>query len=74
MPESEVRERISAYELKQWELLETIQPWGGRYLAARIIQSIAGGKLSEILNMLKNEKTETDEELFERQVRSVNRE
>lgn len=64
MPEAEIRQRISAYELKQWELLESIQPWGSRYLAARIIQSIAGGDINQILAALKNEKIESDDEAF----------
>lgn len=27
-PEAEIRERISAYELAQWDVLEKIDPWG----------------------------------------------
>jgi len=47
-----VRDRVSALELKKWELLEKIDPWGQArddFRAAKICQAFRGGSLNEIL-------------------------
>jgi len=47
-----VRDQISARELKYWELLEKIDPWGQArddYRAAKICQAFRGGNIADIM-------------------------
>jgi hypothetical protein len=69
MTESEVRCRVSALELKKWELLQYIEPWGPIGLAARINQAFNGGSLYEIVCRYIGEEKKTDDETFERQIK-----
>jgi hypothetical protein len=44
--------RLSAYEERQLEILESIDPWGQKrddYRAAKIIQAFRGGRIKDIL-------------------------
>ena len=64
-----MRRRISALELKQWELLESIEPWGERRAdirAARLCETIIrsnGGKATfkELLAMFEFERHQQTE-------------